>query len=66
MLNPTAIRIYLGVAGNSASATSGVPSVPPSGFLVLPIQTDDIELGATPADVADRFAKVIASPGQSR
>jgi hypothetical protein len=50
VLNPTSIRIYIGVGGNSASAAGRSPSVPPNTLMVLPIRDYDVELGVDPAD----------------
>jgi hypothetical protein len=52
LLNPTSIPIFLGVGGNTASLGGRVPSVPPNALLSLPLAAVDLDVGATPADLA--------------
>jgi hypothetical protein len=52
VLNPTAVRVFLGVGGATASVGGRSPSCPPESALVLPIHVDTPEIAADPADLA--------------
>lgn len=50
VVNLSAVTINLGVGGNSANATGGIP-VPAMSYLVLPLSFNELELAAEPSEL---------------
>lgn len=50
VINPNAVRIYLGIGGEIAAPGSGAISVPENSVMVLPFAVADVELGVDPLD----------------
>ncbi len=49
VINPTAVPVFLGIGGVSASPTSRAPSCPGQAVIVLPVLVSNLELGCDPA-----------------
>lgn len=52
IINPGAAPVFIGVGGLSARPGSRAPSCPGAAAMVLPVQSDDIELGCDPTVLA--------------
>lgn len=58
VLNPGSAPVYIGIAGQSASAQARVPSCPGASALVLPLEAKDVLIGCDPAALGSNTAVV--------
>lgn len=58
IINPTAAKVYLGIAGEAAAPNNNAYVVGPTQAVVLPIAVEQIEVGIDPTDLGANQATI--------
>ena len=58
VINPTSVRIYLGLGGEKAGPNNHAFAVPAQSGMVIPVAVDQVEIGADPTDLGEDTATI--------
>jgi hypothetical protein len=58
VLNPTKVKVLLGIGGAAAKPGARPVAVPPESLIVLPVAGGDVEIGVDPAELGEDTAVV--------